>query len=62
MKRIFVVAVTVGMLLLLSECSSSGPTTSDQYAALEQELAQANKDVAQAEAPSPEAADERDSS
>jgi hypothetical protein len=41
--------VAVALLLLMAGCSSSDPTTSDEYAALEQELAQTNEELAQTE-------------
>ena len=45
-KIILLTAVT---LLLVAGCSSSDPTTSDEYAALEQDLAHANQTLADVE-------------
>ena len=54
------ISVVVVLSLVMSGCSSDDPTTSDEYAALEQELAQANQDLAQAEILLAEAAAEHD--
>ena len=47
-------------LLVMAGCSSSNPTTSDEYAALEQELAETNKEAAQIEDQLAEVTVERD--
>ena len=59
--RQIVLPVGIALLLVLGGCSSEDPTTSDEYAALEQELARANQDLAHAESLLAEAAAERDS-
>lgn len=48
MKRSTTVAVV--LLLLIAGCSSSDPTTSDEYQALEQELADTEQELVRAEA------------
>jgi hypothetical protein len=50
----------MALLLAMAGCSSSDPTTSDEYAALEQELAEANQDLAQTEVLLTEVTAERD--
>ncbi len=56
-----VVPFTVALLLLvMAGCSSSDPTASDEYAALEQELTQANNETAQIEDQLVEITAERD--
>jgi outer membrane murein-binding lipoprotein Lpp len=40
MRRIFTLTIAVVLLLVLAGCSSSDPTASDEYVAIEQELAQ----------------------
>jgi hypothetical protein len=52
--------VVVVLSLVMSGCSSSDPTASDEYAALEQELAQTNQELAQAETQLAEVTAERD--
>ena len=42
-----IIPFVVVLLLLVAGCSSSDPTTSDEYAALEQELAQSEAQVAE---------------
>jgi len=42
-----IIPFVVVLLLLVAGCSSSDPTTSDEYAALEQELAQSDAQVAE---------------
>lgn len=44
-----VVSAAIALVLVMGGCSSNDPTTSDEYAALEQELVQANEDLAEAE-------------
>lgn len=44
-----VVSIAIALVLVMGGCSSIDPTTSDEYAALEQELAQANQNLAEAE-------------
>jgi hypothetical protein len=55
-----VVSAAIALVLVMGGCSSSDPTTSDEYAALEQELAQANEDLAEAEVLLTDAAAEHD--
>jgi hypothetical protein len=55
-----VVSAGIALVLVTGGCSSSDPTTSDEYAALEQELAQANEDLAEAEVLLADAATESD--
>jgi hypothetical protein len=62
-----IVVFGVALLLLVAGCSSSDPTASDEYAALEQKLAQTNQELiqtnqelAQAEAQLAEVSAERD--
>ena len=52
--------VVVVLSLVMSGCSSSDPTASDEYAALEQELAQTSQELAQAETQLAEFDAERD--
>jgi hypothetical protein len=52
--------VGVALVLLVVGCSSSDPTASDEYAALEQELVQTNQELAQAETQLAEVTAERD--
>jgi hypothetical protein len=58
MRRLIVLLVAAAMFTV--GCSSSDPTTSDEYAALEQELAQTTQDLAEAEALLAETAAEHD--
>ena len=41
------IAIVIAVLLVVAGCSSSDPTASDEYAALEQELAQSEAQVAE---------------
>jgi hypothetical protein len=50
----------IAVAVLVAGCSSSDPTGSDEYAALEQELAQTNGELAQAETQLAEVTAERD--
>jgi hypothetical protein len=54
------VLVVVALFVAMSGCSSSDPTTSDEYTALEQELTQTNQELAQAETQLSDTAAERD--
>ena len=55
-----VVSAAIALVLVMGGCSSGDPTTSDEYAALEQELAQTTQDLAEAEALLAEIAAEHD--
>jgi hypothetical protein len=59
-RPLLAVLVVVALFVVISGCSSSDPTTSDEYAALEQELAQTKQELAQAETQLSDTVAERD--